>query len=305
MGSYTYRVFGITLWADCPLPGLMPCPEGKEPDVRLYQVEALPEMRTAPRSVKPFTSFNATELLLDLPSTARFLVRDGREIFLQPLLPDWERIQLVMQSSVLAALLYQRDVLPYHMSGVVSPAGRVWLFAGPSRVGKSTTALKLRERGYTYFTDDTVVFYPAETGELHAVASFPLVKAWKNTMEVQTTYAMEEAFLPNPEVEKYSIRIPDEFVTDPLPVAGIVLLKQAGDEIAIRKLSARDALVHVGQQVYRRPWMVALGKQRLQFESSSLIAQRVPVWEATRPKDAPTFDAFADALHTQILTSGG
>lgn len=300
----TYLAFDLNVYATHDLPGLMPWPDGGEPDVYVRVVEALPPFSSPPKVVKPFTSFHETEFLLDLPSYGRFFVREGREIFVQPLTADWEHLNLFLQSTVFAVLLYQRDMLPYHMSGVLDAHGRVWLFAGNSRVGKSTTSLQLRALGYRFFTDDTVVFRCTPAGCV-ALPSFPVVKAWKNTLEAQHVYALEDGFLPNPEVEKYSIRVRDEYVPTPAPVAGIVLLEQAGSEIVTRNLRPREVLERLSQHVYRKQWVIPMGKQRVQFEATTALAQHVPVWEAVRPADRPTYDTFAEALHTQILNAGG
>jgi len=62
---------------------------------------------------------------------------------------------------------------------------------------------------------------------------------------------------------------------------------------------------NLGNNIYRNKWVHGMNKQLLQFKIVSVISQKVPFWTASRPKDQPSFDRFADAISEQIIEADG
>ncbi|MEK8023115.1 MAG: hypothetical protein AAB229_04840 [Candidatus Hydrogenedentota bacterium] len=77
---------------------------------------------------------------------------------------------------VLALLLRRRGLFLLHAGGAVSPDGTAMLFTGRSGAGKSTTAFRLAEAGWTYLGDD-MVFYDAHY-RIHAFPKLAAATEW-------------------------------------------------------------------------------------------------------------------------------
>lgn len=73
-------------------------------------------------------------------------------------------------NSVYAEAMRRRGYLLFH-GAAVARAGRAVLILGPSRVGKSSTVLRLLDRGYQFLADDNLLARPA--GDGIRVVGFP------------------------------------------------------------------------------------------------------------------------------------
>jgi hypothetical protein len=274
--------------------------EGAECDFEVAVGAAGPNFKEDRAVNYPFIQFNENEFFYEVDGIARYFITGGNKVIIEPLCEDWDSILLFFYSNAIGAILFQRNLVPFHVSGVVDKKGGVWLFAAPSGTGKSTTALKLKERGYTLFTDDTALI-TVENGCCLAIASYPVLRAWENTLSNQKVYAATEAKQLRAEINKFGIAFHDDFVKEPVKVNGIIFIEKEGDTIQIERLKPTKGMQHLGNNIYRNEWIQGMNKQLLQFKTLSAISQKVSFWSAIRPKDKDSFDNFADAIISQIL----
>ncbi|WP_209329433.1 hypothetical protein [Lunatimonas salinarum] len=298
---FYHQVFGLRCTSDIELPAFLASDTGADFEVKI--VTQLPEFESAPTVTKPFSWYNEREFGYKVPDIATYFVRDGKEILICPVSEDWASILLFFYSNAIAALLFQRNLIPFHVSGVLQGDG-VWLLSAPSRTGKSTTALKLQERGYPLFTDDTALVF-MENGRCMAIPSYPMIRAWRATLENQEAYDKGAAFQIRAEVEKYGIHFHEQFQATAMPVKGIIYLQEQGSEISISSLKPSLGMQHLGNNVYRRQWVMGMNKQLMQFRLITSIAKKVPFWMASRPKGKKTFAEFSEAIDSQIFASYG
>ncbi|GHB37007.1 hypothetical protein [Mongoliitalea lutea] len=299
-----YKVFGLICQSAIELPALLEVPysEALEVDFSVTLVKDLPVFNQSPVVIKPFSQYNSQEFKYSVPEVAEYLVQNGNSILIKPLCEDWESILLFFNSNALAALLYQRNLIPFHVSGILDADGCAWLFAAHSRTGKSTTALKLKELGYRIFCDDTALIDIREKG-CYAIPSYPLIRAWKNTLNNQAAYSLDDAYQIRVDVDKYGIPFHEEYFTDPVPLAGIVFLQIEGDSISIEQLSKAQGMQHLGNNIYRSQWINGMNKQLAQFKQLTGISAKTQFWMAKRPKDRNSFHEFAQEIADQILKS--
>lgn len=301
--TYKYLAYGIPIISSVELPAFVECSDeintkpiyvsqGKTPET--LQEPALEE--------KPFSIFNENELLYAVPNVARYYVRNGEEIIIESLEGNWSEILLFFYSNCMAAALFQRELIPFHVSGVFIREDKVLLFAAPSRTGKSTTSVMLQQKGYAPFTDDTAILY-VEDGKCFAHASYPMIRLWQNSITQQTILEenTKQSIRTNIEIDKYGFAFHQQFVTEKVEVAGIVFLEAEGNEIQVQKNKLNVAIQHLGNNIYRKQWLNGMKKQVLQFKQLTSIVNVVPTWNATRPKTQATFESFADAIEQQII----
>src|SRR5205085_737275 len=94
--------------------------------------------------------------VLRLPEVAEFVVRDGREVVVDPVEgvgPDV--VEPWLSGLVAAIVLAQRGEFALH-ANLVDVDGRGVAVAGASGAGKTTTSLSLARRGGTLLGDDVV-----------------------------------------------------------------------------------------------------------------------------------------------------
>ena len=301
---YNYKVFNLICSSTIKLPSFIEVGMECKPDFEVVLGSVGPNFKKEPTVQNPFTHFNENEFFYQMPDIARYFVSDGNKVIIEPLCEDWDSILLFFYSNCIAAILFQKNLMPFHVSGVMDKKGGLWLFAAPSRTGKSTTALKLKEKGYTLFTDDTALI-TVEDNICVATASYPVARAWENTMINQTAFAISEGKQLRAEINKFGIDFHDDFVSSSQQVKGIVFLEMKGDHIEIEKMKAVEGMKKLGDNIYRNAWVDGMNKQLLQFKTVSTVSQKVSFWKAVRPKDAPSFDSFADAIIEQIIEADG
>lgn len=302
--QYNYKVFNLRCSSSIPLPSFVPIDINEKVDFEVILGSVSPDFKKEPKVKKPFTQFNENEFFYQIPDIARYFVSNGNKVVIEPLCDDWDSILLFFYSNCIAAILFQNDLIPFHVSGVIDKKGGLWLFAAPSRTGKSTTALKLKEKGYTYFTDDTALI-TVEDNQCVAIASYPVLRAWENTMNNQQVYTLSEGKQLRAEINKFGIAFHDDFVSSSQKVKGIIFLEMQGDSIQIERMKPAKGMQYLGNNIYRNTWVHGMNKQLLQFKTVSAISQKVSFWKATRPKNQPSFDSFADAIIEQIIEADG
>ena len=302
---YKYRVFNLCCTSTIPLPSFI---TNEEEDVKVDFEVVLgtvgPDFKIEPTVKKPFTQFNENEFFYQIPNIARYFVSNGNKVIIEPLCEDWDSILLFFYSNCIAVILFQNNQIPFHVSGVLDKNDALWLFAAPSRTGKSTTALKLKERGYRLFTDDTALI-TVKDNSCVAIASYPVLRAWENTMNNQQVYALSDGKQLRAEINKFGIDFHEDFVSTSQKVKGIIFLEMQGDIIQIEQIKPAKGMQNLGSNIYRNKWVHGMNKQLLQFKTLSSISQKVPFWKAIRPKDKPSFDSFADAIIEQIIEADG
>jgi hypothetical protein len=301
---YNYKVFNLNCTSTITLPSFIVNENSIKPDFEVVLGAVASNFKKEPAVKKPFTHFNENEFFYQVPDIARYFVSDGNKVVIEPLCEDWDSILLFFYSNCIAAILFQRDLIPFHVSGVLDKNDGLWLFAAPSRTGKSTTALKLKEKGYTYFTDDTALI-TIENNVCVAIASYPVLRAWENTMNNQQVYDLSQGKQLRAEINKFGIAFHDDFVSSSQKVKGIIFLEMQGESIQMERLKSTDGMKRLGDNIYRNKWVHGMNKQLLQFKTLSTISQKVAFWKATRPKDQPSFDSFANAIIEQIIEADG
>ncbi|WP_259014107.1 hypothetical protein [Emticicia fluvialis] len=302
--TINYIAYGLPIVSEIDLPGFIPLTDTSNPHKPLFvKIGKVPlKLKNEPTAKKPFSTFNETEYLFTMPDLARYYVHDGEEIIIEPNSEKQQDILLYFYSNCMAAALYQRNLVPFHVSGVFIDDSRIVLFAAPSRVGKSTTSLMLQQKGYAPFTDDTAILN-VENGKCYAYASYPVMRLWDSTLKNQTILDESDKQLIRSEVSinKFAFSFHDRFVTEKVEVAGIVNMNAEGENIKVKKLNSVEAIEALSGNVYRKNWVNGMQKELVKFRHLTGIVKTFPCWQANRPKNKSTFTTFADTLEAEIL----
>ena len=303
---HSYLAFGIPILSDIVLPAFYQISDtsdiGESNPVHI-KLGKVPQMLKEPAlETKPFSIFNEKEFLYHIPNVARYYVSNGSEIIIEAGREDYNEVLLYLYSNCMAAILFQRSLIPFHVSGIFINTDKVLLFAAPSRTGKSTTAVMLQQKGYAPFTDDTATL-KMEEDKCLAQASYPMIRLWQNSINNQTVVRMDDKHILRNDVQlnKYGFLFHDQFVHGKVEVAGLVFLEAEGSGIVTERIKPGLAMQNLGNNIYRKQWIKGMNKQILQFQLLTAIAHNVPAWKATRPKHDASYERFADAIESGII----
>ncbi len=233
-----YSAYGLLLESELKIPELAAPNRGESgPDVfiRLGKVPQVPTSEDQDKGLA--IRLNDQETVYSKGGCGRFLVRDGREIVVDP--DDGVEARVVRLSlfgPALALILIQRGFLALHGGAVAFPEGTVILL-GPSGAGKSTLTGELCRQGGKLFSDDVVVVDLAQSVP-RVMPGVPLLKLWPDAVEEAPEGVWTRVLHPN--FNKVGRRVEDVELSSPAPVSRVFVLA-AGKDLTRMPLSGAEA----------------------------------------------------------------
>ena len=208
-------------------------------------------------------------VVLHWNDAADFLIRNGREIIIDPAPGVDERIlRLILLGPVFAILLHQRGILALHAAAVEIDGGAVVLM-GPQGCGKSTLAATLYKRGHGILADDvTAIQFNGDNG--------PISLAWISTAEALAGSCPslgenpEELPRLEPGFEKRAYAINHRFAQKPLPLKRIYVLSESDHE-GIYPLNPQEAMIQLIGNTYRASVVKWIRAEKHFLDCASLI----------------------------------
>ncbi len=296
---FKYWGFGLHIDSEIEFPELLPC-DFAEADVTIKRGVAPAILIGADIIKRAFSFVGYDEYLLTIKNVCRYYVHKGSEIIFEPWNDIDERsIRLFLLGTAMAALLYQRNLIPLHASAIIKD-GKLVVFAGTSGAGKSTLSAYTTSKGYDLFTDDICVLQnniPGKPG-LFGTASYPMLKLWENTINELNNDQFNKDFNVRPKLPKFGQFFFNTFITKPIPLGKIFILRSTGsiEKIEVNRLENISIFRQLILQSYRRQFINSPKLKVVQFSILSQIANEIPVYEVKRPLNGTS----VEQLYKQI-----
>ena len=272
--GYSYTAYGLNIASCLPCPGLHPGSGVPDVIVRYGPVpDALPDARVGG------VCYQATsrQLLLSVSGVAKYLVSDGREIWVERAeKANDDDVRLFLLGSALGALLHQLGRLVFHGSAIETGGGAVALL-GHSGEGKSTWAALFHQRGCPVMADDLCVIAPAESGELLLQPGFPQLNLWPDACQ-KMGLPLEKMRRVRPHLEKVAQSLHGNIASRPLPLRRLYVLHRTHFLTAqFRELRGAEKLIVLVNHTYRAGYVAALGRSVAHFRQCESVARQLPV----------------------------
>jgi hypothetical protein len=253
-----------------------------------------------PESLQPATTFpdaqyDGKNLLIDIPEAARFLVRDGREVLVDPA-PSASQgdISAFLLGTVFGALCHQRGIVPFHASAIDVSGGCV-VFAGPSGAGKSTLAAALRARGHQVISDDVCFLRRSEADKVRVWPGIGRIRLWADAVEA-LGYDASNTEREFRGFNKFILPVaPEKDPREPRSLRRVYQLEAGaeGQAPTIERLQGAGAIELLIPNVYRLTYAEYMGAKPAIFSLCALMARQVPVYRFRRQLG---FDALGRAI---------
>ena len=207
--TYQYKIFGLQISSEIPLPELIPSISDAIPDVSI-RLDNIPKEIIDPRISGVLYQAKPGYFLLNIKGTVRYLVKKGKEIIISPEKDSLNSvIRHFLYSTPFAALLYQRGFLVLHASSFINK-GQAIILAGASSSGKSSLAVALHQKGYPILSDEIVAISKDESGILWVQPGIPEVYLWDQAAK-ELKLKIESLMPYRDGIKKYIYRVDQDF----------------------------------------------------------------------------------------------
>ena len=213
-------------------------------------------------------SASRSEFLLSLPGIARYYIRDGSEVVVQPE-PGGDALDIrgYLLGNIFAVLCHQRRLLPLHASAVRMGDGVV-AFLADSGMGKSTLAAFLGSQGYSLVADDICLLDPDASPDERVIPVAPWLKLWRNSLEA---LGKGEEGLTRTFHDEDKFRLPTTgyaaVQSGRLPLHALIVLENKSDAagITLTALSPVQTVVEAMRFTYQQYLLEWLGVKEEHF----------------------------------------
>ena len=285
-----YRLFGLAVDSEVPLPELVADTAGEAVDVRIRLGRI-----DAPADTPAGLHVEGDDTLLVVRAVGRFLVRGGREMIVEPGADVSPRdLRLYLLGSAFAAILHQRGLLPLHANAMVVE-GRAIGFMGHPGAGKSTLAAWFHDRGFDVLADDVCVVTADAGGLPIAHPGIPRLRLWREALEAsgRATTAYERSF---DDMDKYTVPTDLERILPPVPLSHLYVLEKAEEALSVARLEGAAAVEAIVANTYRGAYVPRMGQTRQHLLACAQLVRTVPVFTARRRWGFDSIDAEGEAL---------
>lgn len=293
-----YTAHNLTFHSELSLPGLpsaASCVESP-PDVRILFGKVDREGIVGGTRLGPCLWADRDTLWLKIPRIARFLVKEGNSILIEPEPGiDEDSIRVFLLGSALGALLFQRGCLVMHGSAIRID-GRCMICLGRSGAGKSVLAAGFMQRGHRVLADDVVPVTP----EHSIVPGFPRIKLWQDAaakLSIDTSH-LRRVF---PKVQKFEYPVEQYSGQEPLPVRWVYILESAGSgETIIEPIQGMARFQPLFNNTYRVEFLEGMSLGPAHIRLCGQLAGRIRMARITRPDTEFDIDTLINHILQDI-----
>jgi hypothetical protein len=297
--NFLSAAYGLVFESEIRLPELIAIPRphaGQPPDVHIRIGCARPDTTQPGTQIGPFLWTSTRELSLQVPNIARFLVRDGREIWIEPEdASDEDSVRVFLLGAVFGALLHQRGFLVLH-GNAIRIGDHCMVCIGPSGAGKSTLAAEFMRRGHRVLADDVVAVDPQ--GE--AMPGFPRIKLWQDAAD-RLQINTDGLLRVRPNMEKFNYPLTEKFADAALPLRWVYILRtHNADEMRFEPVSGAARFSALRNNTYRPRFLSGMGLEARNLTLCSELSGRIKLTRVLRPEGGCTPDALAESILNDI-----
>ena len=278
IGTFDYRLFGLTIRSEIELPELIPETSGLSPDIIVRK-------GSLARSEHLGIRADGNAFLLEIEDGLAFCIEGGREIIIDASdeVPA-RNVRLFLLGSAFGALLHQRGMLPLHANGV-EVDGKAVAFMGQAGAGKSTLAAWLHDRGFSLIADDVCVVSFNEDGQPFAAPGLPRLRLWLEALHAsgREPAGLERSYVTSAaQMDKFDVAIErNALASKNVPIVALYLL-ETGEQFSVRRLEGIEAAEALFAHTYRGSYLAMMKREQFHWESTVKLVRSLPVYRVAR-----------------------
>ncbi len=290
--TYRYRLYGLRIRSDFPLPELLIDRRRAPADVTVTAGSLPPGPPGHHLQVEGET---ATLWVTDADAT--YQMEHGRTLTVDSRGRAIGRnVRLYLLGSAFAAILHQRGLLPLHACALECN-GRGFAVLGRSGAGKSTLSAWLVDRGVRLLSDDVCVVRKAAPGFV-AEPGIPRLRLWRETIEARGDDPQLHP-LSFENWDKHDVPAASASMAAAAPLAALFLLED-GPNVAFEPLSGAAAIEALSVNTYRGSYVRQMNRTAEHLNQCVALVRSVPVERFSRPRDLSRMNEASSCLLERI-----
>ncbi|MCI1640400.1 MAG: hypothetical protein LKI42_03885 [Bacteroidales bacterium] len=252
-------------------------------DIQIKYNEPEPEISGPFAFSRPHFKVGETDFFLDIKGVAKYRVRDGNTIWVNPYEnADEESVALFLEGSVLGAVLHQRGILPFHGSSFIYN-GKGIMVSGPSGAGKSSVTAAFYRQGSAFVNDDITPVEVYDSG----IMILPVktrIKLWNDALQ-KLQIGSEGLKNIRPEMKKFYFPVEKTSYEIHSLEYIFILSSHNKDEYISRELSGIEKYNALRRQIYRKVYLKGMPEtEKKYFRELFSLAAGVKVVHIFRPQ---------------------
>jgi len=298
MSGHAYLAYGLRIWSELEFPEFLAAPHSApEADVVVRRAPIEPENPPEPAATSwVVTRGGSQETLCTYEGLGRFVVR-GTGLILVDADPqaDPAFVRHAILGPVIAPLLWRRGLFTLHAS-VIGVGERCVAFVAASGEGKSTAGAALYARGNSLVSDDLgAIDWHEEV--MRVRPGFPRLRVFPDSLrgvgDTPEAYPLVHSL-----IDKRS-KFAERFARQALPLDRIFVL-QSGPSLEAQPLSKREAMLELMHHSYASNQQAPFVGFAEHMRMTSRIADKVPVFRLTRPRDLARLSELVEFVERQL-----
>lgn len=294
-----YRVFGLTISSEMPIPELIPNRINCNIDVVIERRDLYSSLLERFEKDE-YYKIKPNWLMMHIPEVAIFCIENGNKITVSPFPEGLEdEIRLYILGTCMGALLMQRKILPLHGSAIEID-GKAYALLGNSGAGKSTLAKAFLNRGYKLLSDDVIAVTFSDNQDPVVSPSYPQQKLWIESLNKFQLESSQYKPLFDRE-KKFAVPVVSNFLNETLPLTGMFELEITGEgDLSINLISNMERFYTVYNQTFRNFFLEQSGLMDWHFETSAKLISKIPIYKIKRPSEIFTAYNITDIILSKI-----
>ena len=287
-----FTAYNLSIESELALPELPLCTQSVgAPDVTVRFAKVPPEGLPEGKKLGPFLWVTPDQLWLQVPRVARFWIKAGNSIDIDPEPGiDEDSLRVFLLGSALGALLFQRGHLVLH-GNAIRIGNQVMVCVGQSGAGKSTLAAGFMQRGYDILADDVV---PVDA-QCRALPGFPRIKLWQDVADKLNidTSGLQRI---RPGIEKFNYPL-SPLDSAPLPIRWVYILRSdPADAFTFTPIQGMQRFLPLRANTYRVKYLEGMSLKAEHLKLCGQLASSIRLARVARPKSGFKLDGLIDHL---------
>jgi len=298
LGQFLYKIFGLKFISELEFPELNQ-EKFESPDIQIVTGRNPKHLATAGKKGILFEATN-NDFLFRVDNTGSFRVQNGKLITIDPNpTSNIYDIRTFLFSSIMGALLHQREILPLH-GCTININGEAISIIGNSSSGKSSLAAGFVKDGFEILSDDISAITGNGKPYFLIQPGLPYLRLWEDVLiYLKSNNDLQKV---RPSINKYIKPLNQAHSVHPVPLRKIICLETMNREgFKHEIISGAGKLNLLKKHTYRYQYLNGAKQMHIHFNQIASLSNQIILYKVERQKSPLSISELVQYTKEQII----